>query len=376
MAFLAYHPDKLGFLLVMLCCFLSTTCSVRVPPANFVFGDSLVDVGNNNYITTFSKANYVPNGIDFPGHEPTGRYTNGRTIVDILGQALGLMEFTPPFLAPSTAGDVVLNGVNYASGGAGILNKTGNLFVGRINLDAQIDNFANTREDIVARLGSPAASALLRSALFSVTIGANDFINNYLTPLLSVPERAAVPPDVFVEAMIARYRHQLTRLYHLDARKLVVVNVGPIGCTPYLREVYPSATGDNCVDFPNQLARHYNGRLRDLVAELNTNLEGAVLVYADVYRIVTEIIRDHGIYGFEVADSACCFVNGRYGGLTPCGPSSAVCADRSKYVFWDPYHPSDAANVVITERLLGGGLDDISPMNVRQLVDARGTDPP
>ncbi|RWW54075.1 hypothetical protein BHE74_00039370 [Ensete ventricosum] len=339
---------------MMLCCFLSTTCSVRVPPANFVFGDSLVDAGNNNYITTFSKANHVPNGIDFPGHEPTGRYTNGRTILS--GQALGLMEFTPPFLAPSTAGDVVLKGVNYASGGAGILNKTG--------------------QDIIARLGSPAASALLRTALFSVTIGANDFINNYLTPLLSVPQRAVVPPDVFVEAMIARYRHQLTRLYRLDARKLVVVNVGPIGCTPYLREVYPSATGDNCVDFPNQLARRYNGRLRDLVAELNTNLEGAVLVYADVYRIVTEIIRDHGSYGFQVADSACCFVNGRYGGFIPCGPSSAVCADRSKYVFWDPYHPSDAANVVIAERLLGGGLDDISPMNVRQLVDARGSDPP
>ncbi|RZR97290.1 hypothetical protein BHM03_00026435 [Ensete ventricosum] len=175
---------------MMLCCFLSTTCSVRVPPANFVFGDSLVDAGNNNYITTFSKANHVPNGIDFPGHEPTGRYTNGRTILS--GQALGLMEFTPPFLAPSTAGDVVLKGVNYASGGAGILNKTG--------------------QDIIARLGSPAASALLRTALFSVTIGANDFINNYLTPLLSVPQRAVVPPDVFVEAMIARYRHQLTVL--------------------------------------------------------------------------------------------------------------------------------------------------------------------
>lgn len=51
-------------------------------PANFVFGDSLVDVGNNNYIVSFSKANYFPNGIDFG--RPTGRFTNGRTIVDIL----------------------------------------------------------------------------------------------------------------------------------------------------------------------------------------------------------------------------------------------------------------------------------------------------
>lgn len=59
-------------------------CLAQDVPANFVFGDSLVDVGNNNYIVSLSKANYVPNGIDFG--KPTGRYTNGRTIVDIIGK--------------------------------------------------------------------------------------------------------------------------------------------------------------------------------------------------------------------------------------------------------------------------------------------------
>jgi hypothetical protein len=55
-------------------------------PASFVFGDSLFDVGNNNYIVSLAKANYVPNGIDFG--IPTGRFTNGRTIVDIIGKYL------------------------------------------------------------------------------------------------------------------------------------------------------------------------------------------------------------------------------------------------------------------------------------------------
>ena len=54
--------------------------------ANFVFGDSLVDAGNNNYIMSLSKANYAPNGVDFG--MPTGRYTNGRTIVDIIGKRI------------------------------------------------------------------------------------------------------------------------------------------------------------------------------------------------------------------------------------------------------------------------------------------------
>lgn len=58
------------------------------PPAIFVFGDSHVDSGNNNYLlTSLSKADHFPNGIDFKasGGMPTGRFTNGRTMADIIG---------------------------------------------------------------------------------------------------------------------------------------------------------------------------------------------------------------------------------------------------------------------------------------------------
>lgn len=56
---------------------------------SFVFGDSLVDAGNNDYLFTLSKANLPPYGIDFKpsGGQPTGRFTNGRTIPDIIGNA-------------------------------------------------------------------------------------------------------------------------------------------------------------------------------------------------------------------------------------------------------------------------------------------------
>ncbi|XP_022679220.1 GDSL esterase/lipase At4g16230 isoform X1 [Setaria italica] len=266
-------------------------------PATFIFGDSLVDAGNNNYIVSLSKANYPPNGIDFLGHQPTGRYTNGRTIVDILGQEMGLGGFVPPYMSPETTGDALLRGVNYASGGGGILNQTGSIFGGRLNLDAQIDNYANSRHDLIARHGEVAAVSLLRGALFSVTMGSNDFINNYLTPILSVPERASTPPAAFIGAMIAKYRQQLARLYLLDARKVVVANVGPIGCIPYQRETNPSAAAA-CAEFPNQLARSFNRRLRALVDELGAALPGSRFVYADVYHIVSDIIanyRSHGV---------------------------------------------------------------------------------
>lgn len=81
---------------------------------------------------------------------------------------------------------------------------------GRLNLDAQIDNYANSRHDLIARHGEVQAVSLLRGALFSVTMGSNDFINNYLTPIFSVPQRVTTPPVAFISAMIAKYRQQLT----------------------------------------------------------------------------------------------------------------------------------------------------------------------
>ena len=59
-------------------------CFAQNVPAFFVFGDFLFDPGNNNYILSLAKANYIPNGIDFG--MATGRFTNGRTTVDIVGK--------------------------------------------------------------------------------------------------------------------------------------------------------------------------------------------------------------------------------------------------------------------------------------------------
>ncbi|XP_050262984.1 GDSL esterase/lipase At4g30140-like isoform X2 [Quercus robur] len=91
-------------------------------PCFFIFGDLLSDNGNNNNLVTKAKANYQPYGIDFPGG-PTGRFTNGRNLVDIIAEHLGFNNSIPPFATAS--GQEILKGVNYASGGAGIREETG-----------------------------------------------------------------------------------------------------------------------------------------------------------------------------------------------------------------------------------------------------------
>lgn len=63
---------------------LSPIFTLPLAPALYVFGDSLLDNGNNNFLPTLARANFLPYGVDFP-RGPTGRFSNGRTVADFLG---------------------------------------------------------------------------------------------------------------------------------------------------------------------------------------------------------------------------------------------------------------------------------------------------
>lgn len=84
-----FMPNKgMSFMI----CFLFLNCVVffseaQTVPGVYVFGDSLVDVGNNNFLKlSLVKANYHPNGVDFPGRKATGRFSNGKNAADFLGE--------------------------------------------------------------------------------------------------------------------------------------------------------------------------------------------------------------------------------------------------------------------------------------------------
>ncbi|KAG5240267.1 hypothetical protein OIU76_013646 [Salix suchowensis] len=342
--------------------FLLSICSAKDLPALYIFGDSLVDAGNNFYINTAAKASF-PNGIDFgnPIGIPSGRFTNGRIVTDILGEELGLTSFTPPYLAPTTTGDVLLKGVNYASSASGILNDTERFFGHQIHLDKQISNFVKTRQDIISRIGSQAAKQHFQQAIFFVSIGSNDIIFGQWQNSSSW--------NTLLDTIISRFRSQLARLYNLDARKFIVTNSAAVGCIPFVRDLHSSVY--SCVAAMNQKAQLFNSRLNSLLAELTKNLEASTFICANVYAMLDDILNNYMTsYDFEVADSACCHIAGAglHGGLIPCGALSQVCPDRSKYVFWDPFHLTETSYDIIAKHMMDGGLNYISPMNIRQLL--------
>lgn len=76
-AFLAYT-----FAIALFC---ATCANSQLVPAIITFGDSTVDVGNNDYIKTIFKADHPPYGKDFKNQEPTGRFCDGKLATDITG---------------------------------------------------------------------------------------------------------------------------------------------------------------------------------------------------------------------------------------------------------------------------------------------------
>ena len=66
--------------------------------------------------------------------------------------------------------------------------------------------------------------------------------------------------------------------------------------------------------------------------------------------------------------TACCGM-GKYNGIDgACRSIGRLCDDRTKSVFWDAFHPTESVNKICSEQFLSGGLDVVSPMNVKQLL--------
>ncbi|KAL5725725.1 hypothetical protein ACHQM5_008841 [Ranunculus cassubicifolius] len=338
---MAMYDVALGMFIITV---LATTSWATSPMVTYIFGDSLTDVGNNNFLKySLAKSNFPWYGVDYDGGQATGRFTNGRTIGDILSIKLGVPP-PPPYLSLSENDDAILKGVNYASGGAGILNETGLYFIQRLSMDDQISCFEKTAEKIKNKVGKQTGNRTLKDAIYLIGIGSNDYVNNYLQPFSSDGQQYL--HDDFVNLLISTFDKQIRRLYQLGARKMVINNLGPLGCIPSQR--VKSKAGE-CLRRVNQWVVQFNSQTQKLLTSLNRSLPEANLIYWDTYSPVLDLIRNPNKYGFKVANTSCCKVDTSLGGL--CLPDAKMCDNRKEYVFWDAFHPTDAANVLIADRL-------------------------
>uniref|UniRef100_A0A0D9WR90 GDSL esterase/lipase n=1 Tax=Leersia perrieri TaxID=77586 RepID=A0A0D9WR90_9ORYZ len=353
-----------------------------VRKAMFVFGSSLVDNGNNNHINGSGvRADYPPYGVDFP-LGATGRFSNGRNAVDALGELLRLPALIPPFSDPATRGVAALHGVDFASGGSGILDLTGHNTGEVLSLRQQITNFAAvTLPDLRAQLQRSTARTTtghkmkgqdffdwyyLPKSLFVIGTGGNDYLLNYFNPRSSEPTRP--PLSEFTSSLLTKLSNHLQRLYDLGARKFVLFSIQPLGCTPVVR-AFLNVTSEDCIEPMNNAALLFNSGLRSLIRHANggkrSRMSGARFVYVNSYKVISDMIHHPAKYGIRDTSRACCEVSS--GGVL-CQKGGPICRDRTKYAFFDGLHPTEVVNARLARKAYGSNSpDEVYPMNVKKL---------
>ncbi|XP_043721279.1 GDSL esterase/lipase LTL1-like [Telopea speciosissima] len=342
----------LATLIIGLVLVLGTLAIQAEARAFFVFGDSLVDSGNNNYLLTSARADSPPYGIDYPSRRPTGRFSNGLNIPDIISESIGEQP-VEPYLSPSLEGDRLLNGANFASAGIGILNDTGIQFINIIRMPNQLQYFQQYQQRVSQRIGDAQTQQLVNQALILITVGGNDFVNNYYLVPYSARSRQYSLPD-YVRYLISEYKKILMRLYDLGARNVLVTGTGPLGCVP--AELAQRSPDGSCAAELQRAANLFNPQLVQMVSQVNSEIGTDVFFAVNAYRMNMDFISNPQAYGFVTSKIACCG-QGAYNGIGLCTVLSNLCPNRDIYAFWDAFHPSERANRYIVQQILRGSAD-------------------
>ncbi|KAM1770493.1 hypothetical protein EV1_044922 [Malus domestica] len=335
--------------------------SLPIAPALYVFGDSLFDSGNNNFLPTICKADYLPYGVNFV-KGVTGRFTNGRTVADFIAEFLGL-PYPPPYLSIRRSA-TALTGLNYASGSCGILPETGSQYGKCLNLKDQMALFQRTvKSDLPGQIKNQTdLLQYLSKSIFLFSVGSNDFINNYLEhEVFDASKRYS--PQQFAQRLMDTIAHHMERLYNLGARKVVMFEIGPLGCIPSIAKTHKHS--GNCVESTNELASIFNDKLRATLANLTTTFQGSFFVLGRANWIGYDAITSPVKYGLMDGSNPCCttWENGTSG----CIPLLTPCFEPNNHFFWDAYHLTEYAGSVIATGCFNGSTV-CTPLNIKQLV--------
>ncbi|CAL0317978.1 unnamed protein product [Lupinus luteus] len=305
---------KTCFLILYTNLYSATLCSgfcVREEHvALFIFGDSMFDVGNNNYIntTTDMQANFMPYGETFFKY-PTGRPSDGRLITDFIAEYAN-MSFVPPYLQHGN--HQYTDGANFASAGAGALVETNQGLV--IDLKAQLKYFIEFERLVKQNLGDAEGGKLVSKAIYLFSIGSNDYLVHFISNSTMLKKH---PIEEYVDMVIGNITTVIQEIYEKGGRQFGFLNVPPLGSLPVVKALMPGDK-DGCVQGAMELAQLHNEALRKVLQKLDTQLKGFKYSYMDFYTSYSERMNSPSKYGFKEGNIGCCG-GGPYRGFQSCG---------------------------------------------------------
>ncbi|KAG6773267.1 hypothetical protein POTOM_020529 [Populus tomentosa] len=303
--------------------FLPLTQSIHFKfPAVFNFGDSNSDTGN--LVAAGIESIRPPYGeIHF--QIPSGRYCDGRLIIDFLMDAMEL-PFLNAYLETVGAPNF-RKGCNFAAAGSTILPATATS-VCPFSFGIQVNQFLRFKARVLELLAK----------------GQNDLAGAFYSKTFD--QIVASIPNILVEFETG------------------IKNVAKFGTDPSKLDEL------GCVSGHNQAAKLFNLQLHALTKKLQDQHSDSNITYVDIYTIKSNLIANYSRYGFEQPIMACCGYGGpplNYDRRIVCGQTKVLdgtsataqaCNDSTEYVNWDGIHYSEAANQYISSQILTGKFSD------------------
>ncbi|XP_023518482.1 GDSL esterase/lipase At1g28570-like [Cucurbita pepo subsp. pepo] len=350
----------------------SVHCVVGRYTSIFNFGDSLSDTGNLYY--TCSSPNpahvcFLPYGETF-FHRPTGRFSDGRVILDFIATSLGL-PLVRPYRSVGLGGEGISaqdfgKGLNFAVGGATALDVSyfeergiHNVPSHAVSLRIQLHWFNKTYSSVCASSPSSRCRDIFKNSLFMMgEIGGNDY-NYFFFDNRNITELTSLVPLV-----VKQIGSVIMELIELGVDTIMVPGNLPIGCLPIYLQVYATSNRgqydpqNGCLKWLNQFSKYHNEQLQQELKRIRALHPHVHLIYADYFNAVMHILNAPKNFGFTNLHQVCCVDENRsYYFPMPCGlPSTIVCDDPSKYVSWDGLHLTEAAYKLIATSLMQGSF--------------------
>ncbi|KAL6551673.1 hypothetical protein OROGR_007827 [Orobanche gracilis] len=353
--------------LVMIAFPLTTSIDFNYP-AVFNFGDSNSDTGN--LVSGLGESLEPPNG-EMYFKKPSGRFCDGRLIVDFLMDAMDL-----PFLnayLDSIGLPSFRRGCNFAAAASTILPATASS-LSPFSFGIQVAQFVKFKakvEEIQTQSRRYnryiPAQDYFRKGLYMFDIGQNDLAGAFYSKTFD-QILASIP------TVLLAFEDGIQKLYDQGARNFWIHNTGPLGCLPQNIAKFgsdPSKLDEHgCVVSHNQASRLLNLQLHALSKKLQFQYTDADITYTDIFTIKSSLIANYSQYGFKHPLMACCGYGGpplNYDSRVACGQTKVVngssvtakgCKDSTEYINWDGIHYTEAANQYIASRILTGIYSD------------------
>lgn len=295
---------KLFISLTVYLFFLLTSVNAWATPFTslYAFGDSLSDGGDSSTAMT-SIYKLLGNNCD-PTHPcppyVKGHYSNGSVAVEYLADKILPGGANPANFFNFSVGGATSGIGNFGDGGS----ATDSGALGLPGISTIVNSYAKLADP---NLADP-------NALYFIWGGANDLLTG------GSPVDAAANIVANVNTLIGA-----------GATHFFIPNLPDLGLTPF-------ANAAGMADDASLFSTIFNTALASQLTALGMGNSGIDLMQFDTYSFFNNLVAGPGNYGFANIHDSC---------LTFTATGFISCSNPNEYVFWDDFHPTTQAHLVL-----------------------------